>query len=81
MPKGGYFISYDTPKGCAKKVEEMCKKAGVILTPAGSTYPSGLDPDDTNLRIAPSFPPIEDLKLAAHILALSTKIVAIDKMI
>lgn len=78
-PKGGYFISYDTLDGCAKEVVSRCKKAGVVMTPAGATYPSGNDPKDSNIRIAPSFPPIEDLKTATKLLVLCTKIVSIEK--
>ncbi len=78
-PKGGYFISYNTLDGCAKEVVSRCKKAGVVMTPAGATYPSGHDPLDSNIRIAPSFPPIEDLRTATRLLVLCTKIVSIEK--
>ena len=78
-PHGGYFISLDTLEGCAKKVVKMCKDAGVILTSAGSTYPYHNDPNDSNIRIAPSFPSLEELKLASLILALSIKIASIEK--
>ena len=75
-PKGGYFISLNVPEGCAKKVVGMCADAGVKLTGAGATYPSGKDPHDSNIRIAPSFPPVEELKTATELLCLCTKIVA-----
>lgn len=80
-PKGGYFISFDTVDGCAKEVVRKCAKAGVVLTPAGATYPGGHDPHDSNIRIAPSFPPLDDLKTATHILCLSTKLASIEKIL
>ena len=80
-PKGGYFISFDTMDGCAKDVVDACKKAGVVMTPAGATYPGGKDPHDRNIRIAPSFPPAEDMKTAAQLLALSTKLVSVKKLL
>lgn len=80
-PKGGYFISFDTLEGCAKKVVDKCKKAGVVMTPAGATFPGGKDPKNTNIRIAPSFPPIEDLEIAAELLCLCTKLVSVRKLL
>ena len=80
-PKGGYFISFDTMEGCAKAVVSKCAKAGVVLTPAGATWPGGKDPHDSNIRVAPSFPPLEDLKTATKVLALCTKLVAVKKLL
>ena len=80
-PRGGYFVSYNTPRGCAKAVVAMCASLGVRFTPAGATYPYGIDPDDRNIRIAPSFAAAEDVTAATHILALCTKIVCIDKLL
>lgn len=80
-PKGGYFISFDTMDGCAKEVVRKCAKAGVVLTPAGATYPGGVDPHDANIRIAPSFPPLNDLKTATELLCLATKYVACTKIL
>ena len=80
-PRGGYFVSYNTPRGCAKAVVAMCASLGVRFTPAGATYPYGIDPDDRNIRIAPSFAAVEDVTAATHILALCTKIVCIDKLL
>lgn len=80
-PKGGYFISLDTQPGCAKRVIALCREAGVVMTPAGSTYPYGLDPEDTNIRIAPTYPTLEELEPAAKIFCLCVKIATIEKMI
>ena len=78
-PEGGYFISLNVVKGCAKRVYELAKEAGVTLTPAGAPYPYGIDPEDENLRIAPSFPPVSELKDAVDILCLCVKIAACEK--
>ena len=80
-PKGGYFVSVDTLEGLAKKVVAMCKELGVVLTDAGSTYPKKQDPKDSNIRLAPSFPDIEELKKAMDIFCLCVKIATIDKML
>ena len=73
-PRGGYFISLDLPAGCAKRTWQLCKEAGVVLTPAGATYPYGKDPEDRNVRIAPTFPPIGELIAATELLCLCAKI-------
>ena len=78
-PKGGYFISVYT-FGSAKRVEELCKNAGLVITPAGSAYPYGNDPDDSHIRIAPSFPTVEQLDKAIDLFCLCTKISAIEKI-
>ncbi|RGY99068.1 aminotransferase class I/II-fold pyridoxal phosphate-dependent enzyme [Clostridium sp. AM58-1XD] len=80
-PKGGYFISFDSMEGCAKAIVARCKKAGVVMTGAGATYPYGKDPHDTNIRIAPSYPPLSDLIMATELLALCTKLVSVDKLL
>ncbi|MBE6636188.1 MAG: aminotransferase [Ruminococcaceae bacterium] len=80
-PKGGYFISFDSLDGCAKAIVSRCKKAGVVMTGAGATYPYGRDPQDANIRIAPSYPPLADLKLATELFTLCVKIVSIEKIL
>lgn len=80
-PKGGYFISFDTMEGCAKEVAAKCKKAGVKLTPAGATYPYGKDPRDSNIRIAPTYPPIEDLRTASQLFCLCVKLVSAQHLL
>lgn len=79
-PKGGYFISLDVMDGTAKRVYELAKNAGVTLTAVGATYPYGIDPDDKNLRIAPTYPSDDEVEKAARILALSVKLAAIEKI-
>ena len=80
-PNGGYFISFDVLGGCAKEIVGKCKEAGVVLTSAGATYPNGKDPEDKNIRIAPSFPTVDELKKAAELLALCTKLVCAKKLL
>ena len=79
-PKGGYFISFESMDGCAKEIVARCKKAGVVMTNAGATYPYGKDPHDSNIRIAPSYPPLNDLELATELLCLCTKLVSVEKL-
>ena len=80
-PKGGYFISLDVMDGCAKRVGELCKEAGVTLTSVGATYPYGKDPNNKNIRIAPSFPPVDELSLAAELLCICTRLAAAEKLL
>ncbi len=80
-PKGGYFISFDSLDGCAKAIVAKAKKAGVVMTPAGATYPYGKDPHDSNIRIAPTYPPLSELETAAKLFALCVKIVSIEKIL
>ena len=79
-PKGGYFISFEALPGCAKAVVDKVKKGGVIMTGAGATWPYKKDPNDSNIRIAPTYPPLEDLKVAAKLFTLCVKIVSIEKI-
>ena len=80
-PKGGYFISFDSLDGCAKDIVARCKKAGVVMTPAGATYPYGKDPHDSNIRIAPTYPPLSDLITATELFALCVKLVSVEKLL
>lgn len=74
-PRGGYFVSFDGPEGSAKRVGALCAEMGVKLTPAGATWP-GEDPRDTNIRIAPSYPSVEELERALDVLVLAVKLVS-----
>lgn len=80
-PNGGYFISLDVMDGCAKEVVAMCLEAGVILTGAGSTFPYKQDPKDSNIRIAPTFPPMDELETAIDILCVCIQLVSISKIL
>ncbi len=80
-PKGGYFISFEALDGCAKKIVAMCKDAGVVMTNAGATYPYGVDPHDSNIRIAPSFPTPEELTVTAKLFVLCVKLVSVNKIL
>ena len=76
-PRGGYFISFDSKQHCADKIYELCKDAGVTLTGAGATYPYGKDPENKNLRIAPTFPTIDELEKATELFALAVKLASV----
>ena len=80
-PKGGYFISLDVMDGTAKRVYELCKEAGVTLTTVGATFPYGLDPNDRNIRIAPSYPPVDELLTATKLLCICVKLAACEKLL
>lgn len=80
-PNGGYFISLDVLPGCAKAVHALLKDAGVVMTGAGATYPYGKDPEDRNLRIAPTFPKVEELQTAVSMLCLCVKLAACEKLL
>ena len=80
-PKGGYFISFDALEDCAKAIVAKAKEAGVVMTGAGATYPYGKDPQDSNIRIAPSFPPMEELIQATRLFVLCVKLVSVDKLL
>jgi len=78
-PKGGYFISLEVPRGCARRVVALAKEAGVELTPAGSTHPYGKDPDDRTIRIAPTFPDLPEVVLAAEGVAICVQLAVAEK--
>lgn len=80
-PKGGYFVSLNVLDNTAKKVVSMAVDAGVKLTPAGATFPYGKDPNDKNIRIAPTYPSLEDLKLAIELLCICVLLTGIDKLV
>ena len=80
-PMGGYFISFESMEGCAKKIVHLAMKAGVKMTEAGATWPYHDDPKDSNIRVAPTYPPIEDLKVAAELFTLCVRIVSVEKLL
>lgn len=80
-PNGGYFVSVDVLDGTAKRVVALCKEAGVVLTGAGATYPLGNDPHDSNIRIAPTFPPNDELKTAMDVFCICTKLAACEQLL
>ncbi|MBQ9977259.1 MAG: aminotransferase class I/II-fold pyridoxal phosphate-dependent enzyme [Clostridia bacterium] len=80
-PRGGYFISLYVENGLASRVAKLCADAGMILTPAGATYPYGKDPMDANLRIAPSFPSVEEIKRASVLLCLAVRYATLEKLL
>lgn len=80
-PRGGYFISFDAMPGCAKNIVAKCKALGVVLTGAGATFPYGKDPQDSNIRIAPSFPTPEEMEQAAKVFVLCVKLASVEKLL
>ena len=80
-PKGGYFICFEALEGCAKAIVSKAKKAGMAMTPAGAPFPYGKDPKDSVIRIAPTYPTLEDLKLATDIFVVCVKLVSIEKIL
>lgn len=80
-PNGGYFISFDAMEGCASEIVRKCKEAGLVLTGAGATYPYKKDPKDSNIRIAPSFPTLEEIENAIKLFVLCVKLTSIEKML
>ena len=80
-PKGGYFIAFEALEGCAKAIVAKAKGAGVTMTPAGAPYPYGKDPTDSTIRIAPTYPNLENLKIATDVFVICVKLVTIDKIL
>lgn len=79
-PKGGYFISVNTAPGLAKRTLALCREAGVVMTGAGATFPYGIDPQDSNIRIAPSLPPVRELEQAMDVFCTSLKLAALEQL-
>ena len=80
-PKGGYFVSVNTNPGLARRTLALCREAGVTMTPAGAAFPRGIDPNDANIRIAPSLPPVEELEQAMEIFCTGLKLAALEKQL
>ncbi len=79
-PKGGYFVSFNTMPGTAKRALQLCNEAGLVMTSAGATYPYGIDPNDSNIRIAPSLPPVAELQQAMEVFCICLKLAALEKL-
>ena len=77
-PRGGYFICFRAPRGCASRIVALCAQAGVTLSPAGAAFPGGVDPEDSVIRIAPSYPPLEELAQVMELFPLAVKLAALE---
>ena len=80
-PKGGYFVSFDAMEGCAKRIVSLAAEAGVVMTGAGATYPYGNDPKDSNIRIAPTFPSVHELRQGMEIFCVCVKLASVEKLL
>lgn len=80
-PKGGYFVSVNVKPGCAKRTWALCKEAGVVMTDAGATFPYGDDPNDSNIRVAPSLPPLEELEQAMAVFCVCLRLAALERLV
>ena len=81
VPLGGYFISVNTVKGCAKRTVELCREAGVVLTGAGAAFPYGVDEEDSHIRLAPTFPNSNELDMATDLFCICVKLAFLEKRI
>ncbi|MDD3693631.1 MAG: aminotransferase [Oscillospiraceae bacterium] len=79
-PRGGYFVSVNLLDGCAAKTVRLLSDAGVVMTPAGATYPYGIDPRDRNIRIAPTYPPITELQMAMELFCICAELVCLESL-
>ena len=79
-PRGGYFVSVDLADGCAQRTVELLRQAGVSMTPAGATYPYGVDPHDSNIRIAPSYPSVEELQVAMELFCICAELAYLERL-
>ncbi|MCI8305324.1 MAG: aminotransferase, partial [Enterorhabdus sp.] len=80
-PRGGYFVSFEGPEGTARRIVALAKEAGVTMTGAGATWPYGDDPADSNIRIAPSLPPLEELDAAMDVFCCCAKLAALEQLV
>lgn len=80
-PRGGYFVSFNGPEGTAKRTVQLAKEAGVVMTKAGATWPGGIDPHDSNIRIAPTYPPLDELDAALEIFCACVKLAYLEKLL
>lgn len=80
-PTGGYFVSVNTLPGLAKRTLALCKEVGVTMTGAGATFPYGVDPQDSNIRIAPSLPPVEELEKAMEVFCVCLRMAALEQLL
>lgn len=80
-PRGGYFVSFDAPTGCASRIVELARNAGVVMTDAGATWPYGKDPQDSNIRIAPTLPPLSELDEAMDVFVCCVKLAYVEKLL
>lgn len=80
-PVGGYFVSVNAMEGTAKRTLQLCKEAGVVMTPAGATFPHGNDPKDSNIRVAPTLPPVSELEAAMGVFCVCLRIAALEKLL
>ena len=80
-PKGGYFISLYVMPGCAKRVAQLCKDCGLTLTGAGAAFPYGIDPQDSHLRIAPTYPSLSEVETASMLLTVCVRLAVVEKLL